>query len=213
VKKNNSLQVELSFMPKEMRDKITPHACERQRTDPHYLIPDGNRFVLQRANNSDPNIAGLQTCSYYHSIGDLLKEADAVMRIINPHDTQNDVGQEIDHEDHGPNALGASSSAPPTAPSAQTATVNGEPKGANKRAHDSIVTTGHKIHSTRSQKLIQSDNDNQSSSVAATVANVPLLHSVAPKATFRRKPVQDIATPARPGSVNLPVAQATIPTA
>ena len=61
--------------------------------------------------------------------------------------------------------------------------------------------------------MIQSDNDNQSSSVAATVANVPLLHSVAPKATIRRKPVQDIATPAKPGSVNLPVAQATIPTA
>ncbi len=41
VKKNNSLQVELSFMPKDMRDKITPHACERQRTDPHYLIQMG----------------------------------------------------------------------------------------------------------------------------------------------------------------------------
>ena len=83
VKKNNSLQVELSFMPKEMRDRITPLTCEHQRTDPHYLIPDGNRFVLQRASQSDPNIARLQTCSNHHSIGDLLKEADDVMRTIN----------------------------------------------------------------------------------------------------------------------------------
>ncbi len=41
----------------------------------------------------------------------------------------------------------------------------------------------------------------------------PMLHSVAPKATVRAKPVQDIATQARPGSVNLPVAQAATPTA
>ncbi len=206
VKKNNSLQVELSFMPKEMRDRITPLMREKQRTDPHYLIPDGNKFVFQRANQGDPNIAGLQTCSYYHSIGNLLKEADDVMRTINLPDTQSGVNQGSDHEDQWPNTLGASSSAPPTSPSAQAATINGEPKGANKRAHDSIVTSGHKIHSTRSQKLSQTDDDNQSSSVAATVANVPRLQSIAPKATVRGKPVQDIATPARTSSLSIPVA-------
>ncbi len=149
VKKNNSLQVELSFMPREMNDRITPLMREHQRTDPHYLIPDGNRFVFQRANQSDPNIAGLQTCSYYHSIGDLLKEADDVMRTINLPNTQSGVDQESDYEDQRPNTRGASSFAPPTAPSAQIATVDGEPKGANKRAHDSIVTSGHKVHATR----------------------------------------------------------------
>jgi hypothetical protein len=113
VKKNTSLQVELSFMPREMRDRITPRMCENQRTDPHYLIPDGNRFVFQRANQSDPNIAGLQTCSYYHSFGNLLKEADDVMRTINLPDTQGDVDQESDHEDQGSDTQDASSVAPP----------------------------------------------------------------------------------------------------
>jgi hypothetical protein len=70
------------------------------------------------------------------------------MRTINLPDMQSDVDQGSDHEDQGPNTLGASTSAPPTAPSAQIATVDGEPKGANKRAHDSIVTSGHKVHAT-----------------------------------------------------------------
>jgi hypothetical protein len=209
VKKNNSLQVELSFMPREMRGRITPPMCAQQRTDPHYLIPDGNRFVFQRANQSDPNIAGLQTCSYYHSIGDLLKEADDVMRTINLPGTQTGVDQESDHEDQGSNTLGASTSATPTAPSAQIATIDGEPKGANKRAHDSIVTSGHKVHATRAQKLSQSDDNNQSSSVAATFVNGPMLQYVVTNATVRTKPVQNIATPTRQSSSSIPVAEAT----
>jgi hypothetical protein len=56
--------------------------------------------------------------------------------------------------------------------------------------------------------MSQTDNDNQSSSVAATVANVPLLQSIAPKATIR-KPVQNIATPTRQSSLSIPVAEAT----
>jgi hypothetical protein len=132
------------------------------------------------------------------------------MRTIKLHNTQSDVDQESDHEDQGSSAQGASFIEPPTAASAQVATIDGEPKGANKRTHDTIVTSGHKVHSTRAQRMSQTDNDNQSSSVAATVANVPLLQSIAPKATIR-KPVQNIATPARPrpSSVNIPVAQAT----
>jgi hypothetical protein len=108
LKKNNSLQVELSFVPREMRERITPIQCENQRKDHHYLIPDGNRFVFQRANPNDPYIAELQRCSYYHSIGHLLKEADDVMRTIKLHDTQSDVDQENDHEDQGFSAQGAS---------------------------------------------------------------------------------------------------------
>jgi hypothetical protein len=42
---------------------------------------------------------------------------------------------------------------------------------------------------------------------------LPLLQSVVSTATVRSRSVQNIATPARPGSVNLPVAQATTPTA
>jgi hypothetical protein len=195
-------------MPREMRERITLLQRENQRKDPHYLIPDGNRFVFQRANPNDPSVSELQTCSYYHSIGHLLQEADDVMRIINPHDTQSDVDHESDHEDQGSNAQGASFIAPPTAPSAQVATKDGEQKDANKRARDAIVTSGHKVHSTRAQRMSQADNDNQNSSTAATVANVSLLQSIAPKATIR-KPVQNIATSTRQRSLSIPVAEAT----
>ncbi len=61
--------------------------------------------------------------------------------------------------------------------------------------------------------MSQPDDNNQSSTGTASLANLPLLQSVAPKAKVRARPVQNIATPARPGSVNLPVAQATTPTA
>ncbi len=65
VKKNNSLLVELSFMPEGMREKIrgAPFKRENQRTDPHYLVPDGNNFVFQRSNPNDPIVAELQTGS------------------------------------------------------------------------------------------------------------------------------------------------------
>jgi hypothetical protein len=129
------------------------------------------------------------------------------MCIINPHDTQNDVDQD-DHGDQGSNAQGASFIAPPTAPSAQVVTNDGEQKGGNKRARDTIVTPGHKVHSSRAQRMSQTDNDNQSSSNAA---NVPVLQSIAPKATIR-KPVQDIAAPAIQSSSSIPVAEATIVT-
>ncbi len=140
------------------------------------------------------------------------------MRTINLPDTQSGVGRESDHEDQGSNTQGASSTAPPTAQKARTATVDGKPKGANKRGHDSIVTSGHKLHPTRAQKLSQADNDNQSSSVTATFVNGPMLHSVAPKATVGTKPVQNIAVPARPGgypggycTVLVPVGTAAVP--
>ncbi len=81
VKKNNSLLIELSFMPEGMRERIrgAPFKRDNQRTDLHYLVPDGNNFVFQRAN---PNLAELQTGSYYRSVGHLLQEANDVMNII-----------------------------------------------------------------------------------------------------------------------------------
>jgi hypothetical protein len=90
------------------------------------------------------------------------------MRTIKLHDTQNDVGQESDHEDQGSSSQGTSFIAPPTAPSAQVATIDGEPKGANKRTHGTIVTSGHKVHATRAQRMSQTDNDNQSGKCATT---------------------------------------------
>jgi hypothetical protein len=48
VKKNNSLVVELSFMPEGMREKIrgAPFKRDNQRIDPHYLVPDGEQVRL-----------------------------------------------------------------------------------------------------------------------------------------------------------------------
>jgi hypothetical protein len=134
------------------------------------------------------------------------------MCVINPRDTQSDVDQESDHGDQGSNAQGASFIAPPAAPSARVATNDGEQKGANKRAHGTIVTPGHKVHSSRAQRMSQTDNNNQSNSTAATVANVPVLQSIAPKTTTR-KPVQDTAATARQSSFSVLVTQATTATA
>jgi hypothetical protein len=116
VKKINSLQMELSFMPEEMRQRIrrSPIKRKNQRTDPHYLIPDGNIFVFQRANPNDPIVSELRTCSFYTSIGHLLEEADDVMNIIRNNGTKVDA----DQDDQGPNTQGAPSTAPPGAPSA-----------------------------------------------------------------------------------------------
>ncbi len=83
-------------MPEEMRQKIkgSPIKRENQRTDPHYLVPDGNSFVFQRANTNDPIVSELRTCSFYTSIGHLLQEADDVMNIIKNNGTQADADQD-----------------------------------------------------------------------------------------------------------------------
>jgi hypothetical protein len=103
VKKNNSLAIELSFMPEEMREKIKGAVLKRenQRTDPHYLIPDGKRFVFQRANPNDPIVSELQKCSCYMSVNHLLSQADDVMGVIKSHDDEVDVDHGLDEEDHG----------------------------------------------------------------------------------------------------------------
>jgi hypothetical protein len=123
VKKNNSLQIELSFMPEEMRKNIRGALWKReeQRTDPHYLIPDGRGFVFQRANPNYPIVAELQTCSYYASINHLLNEAGDVMNIIKTHDTKVDVYHGIDENDQGSDAHDAPSNAPSVASNTQNA--------------------------------------------------------------------------------------------
>jgi hypothetical protein len=209
VKKINSLQIELSFMPEEMRQKIKglPIKRENQRTDPHYLVPDGNNFVFQRANPNDPIVSELRTCSFYTSIGHLLQEADDVMNIIRNNGTKLDA----DQDDQGSNTQGAPATAPPAASSAQNATTVGEQKGANKRAHDTIVAPEHRVQTHQAQRMSQSDNNNQSSSTAANMATLPTLMSVVPTTRINRV-IQEVATPARQSSSSIPIAQAFTPT-
>jgi hypothetical protein len=207
VEKNNSLQIELSFMPEAMREKIRVALFKRdsQRKDPHYLIPDGNGFVFQRANQNDPIVSELQTCSYYKSIGHLLDEADNVMNIIK---IQGGTKVDDDQEDQGSDTQGASFAAPSVAPTAQVARSDGEQKGTNKRAPDTMVAQGHKVHSSRAQKMSPTDNINQGSSTAANMANLPALQSVASTARIRKE-IRDVAVPARQSSSSVPVTQET----
>ncbi len=210
VKKINSLQIELSFMPEEMRQKMkgSPIKRENQRTDPHYLIPDGNIFVFQRANPNDPIVSELRTCSVYTSIGHLLQEADDVMNIIKNNGTQVDANQ----DDLGLDTQSASSIAPSSiAPTAQIATTVGEQKGANKRAHNTIVAPGHRVQTNQAQRMSQTDINNQGSSTAANMATLPALVSVVPTTRIRRE-IQEVATPARQCSSSIPIAQAFTPT-
>jgi hypothetical protein len=57
VKRNNSLQIELSFMPEEMRERVreAPFLRENQRKDPHYLIPDGNKISSSTSESKRSN--------------------------------------------------------------------------------------------------------------------------------------------------------------
>jgi hypothetical protein len=51
-------------MPEGMREKIrgAPLKRENQRiVDPHYLVPDGNNFVFQKANPNDRSVGHLLT--------------------------------------------------------------------------------------------------------------------------------------------------------
>jgi hypothetical protein len=104
------------------------------------------------------------------------------MNIIKNFDTNVDVDQRIDEEGRGSDAQGASSTVPPAAPNAQIARNVGEQKIANKRAHETIVVHGHKSHPSKAQRMSQSDNHNQSGSVAASRANLPRLQAIVPTA-------------------------------
>ncbi len=146
--------------------------------------------------------------AYYRSIGHLLDEADDVINIIKNNGTQVDA----DQNDQGLDTQGASSTAPPIAPSAQIATTDGEQKGVNKRAHGTMVASGHEVHTFRAQSMSQVDNNNQSSSTATSMANRPALSSAAPAARIRRE-IRDVAAPARQSSSSVSVVQAAAPTA
>jgi hypothetical protein len=73
VARNNALNLELSFMPRKMREHLEQakrsHSTvmANQRTDPHHLIPDGTKYVFQRADPNDPIVSQLQRCSHFSS--------------------------------------------------------------------------------------------------------------------------------------------------
>ncbi len=124
---------------------------ENQRTDPHHLIPDGTKYVFQRADPNDPIISQLQSCSHFSSVNHLLNEVDDIMDILKELDP-NQVGTEqaLDmEEDEGGSETQESSSVEP--PSSTTHV--GEQKGVNKRVHDKIVALGHKTHPSQSQRM------------------------------------------------------------
>jgi hypothetical protein len=130
------------------------------------------------------------------------------MNIIRNFDANVDVDEGIDEKDQGPDTQGASV----VAPNAQSAMNNGEQKGANKRSHDTIVVPGHKVHSSRAQRMSETDSNRQSSNTAASVGSFPTLQSVVPTARIRKE-IRDVAVPARQSSPSIPVAQATTATA
>ncbi len=103
----------------------------------------------------------------------LFSEVQDVMNIIRNFDTNVDLDEGIDENDHEANAQGAST----VAPNAQIAMNNGEQKGVNKRSHDTMIVPGHKVHSSR----------NEISSVAANLGSFPTLQSVVPTARIRKE--------------------------
>jgi hypothetical protein len=81
VTRNNALNLGLSFMPRKMREHLEQakrsHSTvvANQRTDPHHLIPDGTKYVFQRADPNDPIVSQLQRCSHFSSVNQPFKRS------------------------------------------------------------------------------------------------------------------------------------------
>jgi hypothetical protein len=185
VKRNNLLQIELSFMPEEMRERIrgAPFQRENQRKDPHYLIPDGNKFVFQRANPNNPTfpiythevITGLSVTFFRRQMISCVSSIPATRKAMSIKGTITEI-------------KGLMPKVHLSLPDQQRQVR------ANKRAHDTKVAQGHKVHSSRAQRMSQADNNNQISSTAANMANLPTLQSVVPTARIRKE-IRDVAVP------------------
>jgi hypothetical protein len=152
--RNNALNLELSFMPRKMREHLEQvershsRVVANQRTDPHHLIPNGTKYVFQRADTNDPIVSKLQRCSHYSSVNHLLNEVDDIVDVLKTLDPdQVDDEQDLDMED-GFETQGVSSTKPP-----KNTNHVGEQKGLNKRVHEKIVALGHKVHPSQSQEI------------------------------------------------------------
>jgi hypothetical protein len=110
VKRNNSLTLQLSMVPANIREQITQAILSHssivtnQREDPHCLVPDREtKYVFRRSDPNDPIAEELQRGSLFSSVQHLLNEVRDVMNIIRNYDTSVDVEEGIDEIDQGPN--------------------------------------------------------------------------------------------------------------
>jgi hypothetical protein len=132
VKRNNSLTLQLSMVPANIREQITQailsHSpiATNQREHSHCLVSDREtKYVFRR---SDPNglmAEELQRGNDFSSVQHLLSEVQDVMNIIRNYDASVGVDERIDEVEQRPNV--------------QTAMNNDEQKGANKRSHDTMI--------------------------------------------------------------------------
>ncbi len=194
VKRNNSLTLQPSMVPANIREQITQAILSyspivtTQREHPHCLVPDREtKYVFRRSDPNAPMAEELQRGYHFSSIQHLLNEVRDVMNIIRNFDTSVDVDERIDEVEQGPNV--------------QIAMNNGEQKGVNKRSHDTMIVPGHGVHSSLTENI----------SATANAANLAALQSVTPTARIRT--IQDVAVPASQSSSSIPVAQATTATA
>ncbi len=108
VGRNNALNLEVSFMPRKMREHLEQanrsHSTvvANQRTDPHHLILDGTKYVFQRAEPNDPIVSQLQRCSHFSSVNHLLNEVYDIMGVLKELDPdQVETEQALDMEEDG----------------------------------------------------------------------------------------------------------------
>ncbi len=118
-------------MPRKMREHLEQakrsHSTvvANQRTDPHHLIPDGTKYVFQRADPNDPIVSQLQRCRHFSSVNHLLNEVDDILDVLKELDPdQVETEQALDMEEDGSETQESSSVEPPS-----STTHVGEQKG------------------------------------------------------------------------------------
>ncbi len=168
--RNDKLQLQLSFMPPQMWDKIIAAKDSRspryddQRIDPHHLVPeDKTEFFFERADSRDPRISRLQRYTAVTSVTNLLHEVDETMEYVKTHS-----GVELNYvqpkDEIAEAAIKNSYVAPAVTyvvpcpdrhgPELMDKIIQDIAHGENatKRAHNTIVHTGHKVHPSKSQR-------------------------------------------------------------
>ena len=172
--RNNELIHELSFMPPAMREKIVQakngHSrfFSEQRTNPHYLVPEKKtEFIFEPADTNDPIVSKLQNCATVFSVQDLLNEINDVMNFI---ESMKYVTDDL-FEDQGKTTQDAKGITPPRAIKARDITEISFNRNATKRAHDSIVHNGPRVHSSKVQRMMNPPDEINQSSNAAILKN------------------------------------------
>jgi hypothetical protein len=126
-----------------------------QRTDPHHLVPERpTEFAFERANPNDKRLSLLQRCAAYHSVTDLLEETSDLTHLMSTVHSST----EVDMNDNGNNADSAGDNPPISAQEAHNVQEISNGDDAIKRNHDSIVHEGHKVHSSKVQRMNPTPN-------------------------------------------------------